>query len=116
MHLAEPIHPRTAPADALTDDERLRVAAFLEAATPVLLTTATDVDPLDPAAGAVVGLSVRSDGEWVWSDAHAYFVRAYGMAPQPDFLAYIRARGYVCDVIDAASAEQVVEEFGAMTQ
>jgi hypothetical protein len=92
---------------------REAVAAYLNAGTAILYTTAKTADRLDPDRGEVVPLSVRSDGEWVWSDAHAYFAEVHGLAPEAALLEHIRSRDYTCRVLDADEAERVLEAFAA---
>jgi hypothetical protein len=70
------------------------VVAFLRGAPRVKSTTATGLDPFDPAAGAVVPSHVHTDGWWIWSEALAYYAWRYGIAPEPELLRHIRARGY----------------------
>lgn len=86
------------------DEERQRVAAYLRVGAPILMTTALQPDLIDPARGRVVGASFRTDGTWVWSDALTYYAGAYGLAPEDEFYARIRARHYACPV--PSDAEQ----------
>jgi hypothetical protein len=113
IRIARTLDETGAP-EVITDiHERQRVAAYLRSATPILLTTATALDHFAPERGSPVGLSVRSDGVWVWSDAHAYYAEHYGIMPEPDLHARIRSRLYACPIIDAQAAERVLEAFYA---
>ncbi len=98
---------------AVVFDERARVAGFLAAGAVLMFTTATEVDRLEPARGRVVGLTVRTDGEWAWSDALTYYVSTHGLAPEPDLYAHIRARGYHCAPVDSATSDRVIDELRA---
>jgi hypothetical protein len=69
--------------------DRERVAAYLSAGVPVLGTSATMVDIVDPGRGDVVPLSLRTDGQWVWSDTVSYYFNTYGLAPDPDLLRHV---------------------------
>jgi hypothetical protein len=40
-------------------------------------------------------------------------VREHGIAPDPELLAHIRARSYICEVIDADRASEVLDAFYA---
>ncbi|GAA0239527.1 hypothetical protein [Cryptosporangium japonicum] len=80
-----PDHPRTDDAD------RERLLAYLTAADAVLATPGTMDDVVDAGRGAVVPLTFRSDGVWIWPDAVAYYVREHGLAPEPDLAAHIRS-------------------------
>jgi len=81
----------------LPDDEAARVGAYLEAGAVVMHTTARGVDILD-GDEQVVPLTIRTDGEYVWTGPVTYYVQKYGVAPDADFLAYLKARDYVVRV------------------
>jgi hypothetical protein len=101
-----------APDRTRIDDpaERANVAAFLGAGTVLLFTTATEVDRLEPARGAVVRLSVRTDGVWAWSDAVTYYVAMHGLAPDDGLYAHIRACAYRCTPADGPTCDRVIDE------
>lgn len=86
--------------------ERQRVVAYLRAGAAILMTTALQPDLIDPARGRVVGASFRTDGAWVWSDALTYYARTYGLAPEHDFYAHIRAQHYDCPVPSDAAQDE----------
>ena len=46
-------------------------------------------DILSPERGDVVPLHLRTDGTWVWSDAAAYYLEKYGLAPDPGLAAHL---------------------------
>jgi hypothetical protein len=81
-------HPRLDPAEAR------RVVGYLRSGAMVMTTTERRPDVLDPAAGAVVPLSFRTDGHWVWSEATTYFAERHALAPEPELLDAARAAGY----------------------
>ncbi|MFL6074878.1 MAG: hypothetical protein ACJ73S_15890 [Mycobacteriales bacterium] len=89
--------------------ERARIAGFLDGGAVVLFSTGREPDRVDPARGAAVGTSVRTDGTWVWSDGVAYYVREHGIAPEADLYAHIRELGYRCPGTDEATAQHVLE-------
>jgi len=74
-------HPR------LDGGERARVLEYLRRGQPVLLTTGTAPDVVDPGRGDAVPLSLRTDGTLVWSDAVTYYAAEHGLAPAPELLA-----------------------------
>jgi hypothetical protein len=83
----EPDHP------VIEDpDERDRLLDYLEAGSMVLSTTARQDDILDPAAGAAIPASFRTDGTWIWTDAVAYYLSIHGIAPGARLLAHIDAQ------------------------
>lgn len=90
-------------------EERERVAAYLAAGAPILMTTALQPDRMDPTRGNVVGASYRTDGTWVWSDALTYYAREHGLAPEGEFLEWIRGRGYTCPAPDDAVQDAALD-------
>jgi hypothetical protein len=98
--------------DAIRIDlfERARVADCLDDATAILLTTATAPDLFAPELGERVGLNVRSDGAWVWSDVVSYYVREHGIIMDRGLLDHVRTAGYVCAVVGADDAGRLLDE------
>ncbi len=90
------IHVAVAATDTprLDEPERSRVQAYLAGGTPVRITTELADDTVDPTAGTVVPTNLRTDGEWVWTDAIGYYLDRYRLAPDKRLLTHIRRRGY----------------------
>jgi hypothetical protein len=89
-------------------EERQRIAAYLRAGAPILMTTALQPDLIDAARGRVVNASFRTDGTWVWSDALTYYTSVYGLAPEAAFYAHVRDRHYACPVPDEAAQDNAL--------
>lgn len=101
----DPAHSR------LPVPEQARVAAYLYGAEPLLLTTATMPDVVDPGSGMVVPLNFRTDGAHIWPEAVAYYADRHGLAPRGALLAAIRSAGYRPPVLnrgDRFRAERVL--------
>ena len=89
------VHPERGPwftsnrpmlADKAT---REQLVARLRAA-PIVSWCSTDMtDVLDPQRGAVVPLHLRSDGNWIWSDAVAYYVEQHHLEPDQGLMAHL---------------------------
>ena len=77
--------------EQLAEPERDEIATYLEAGAPVLATEGTMIDAVEPERGSVVPMSYRTDGRWLWTESVAYYLRAYGMAPEAELLAHVRA-------------------------
>ncbi|WP_285599421.1 hypothetical protein [Kineosporia sp. NBRC 101731] len=71
-------------------DELTRLLQYLGNGLPVLTTSATMGDILDPDQPDVVPLTFRTDGHWVWTDTISYYLERYGLAPEPELLSYLR--------------------------
>jgi hypothetical protein len=85
-----------------------RLVGYLRGGQPLLLTTARKNDVLTPARGAVVPMNFRTDGQWIWSDATAYYLEQYGLAPDADLVAHIRHRGFVVPEVDGAAIHRAL--------
>lgn len=112
---ADPVSgPGFAPDHAVVDapGEREQLLAYLHGGALVLTSTATTADILDPAAGAVVPANVRTDGEWIWTDAAEYYLSRYGLALDGGLDEHIRyqlSRGQVAPVVDAETAGRAAD-------
>ncbi|MFI6133932.1 hypothetical protein [Micromonospora sp. NPDC051141] len=87
--------------------ERDQILAFLTGGVPVLASTAL-MDDVVGGGPAVVPMTCRSDGAWVWSDGVAYYLRTHGLAPEEDFLRHIRSAGYRAGAPDTVAAQFAV--------
>jgi hypothetical protein len=91
-------------------EERRRVVAFLDGGVILLAGGPLVADELEPARGPVVPVGYATDGVWIWSAPLRYYVAEHGIAPEPEFLAHMRACGYRAavpspDEVERASAE-----------
>lgn len=69
--------------------ERDDLLAALRAGVVIAWSSAAMADILSPERGDVVPLHLRTDGTWVWSDAAAYYLEKYGLAPDPGLAAHL---------------------------
>ncbi|BCY13402.1 hypothetical protein [Actinoplanes sp. L3-i22] len=90
--------------------EAARVLTFLSGGESLLATTARETDVLDSSLGAVVPQSFRTDGVWIWTDTAGYYLRTYGLAPDPELLAHIRDRDYRPAVLDDVERHRALVE------
>ncbi|MFI6785126.1 hypothetical protein [Micromonospora sp. NPDC050276] len=97
-----PDHPR------LDGEERDRVLGYLAEGTPLLITSTHSPDVVDADAGEVVPAGFFTDGRWIWTDAAAYYLRTYGLAPDPDLLDAIRANHYLAPEVDAVAVHRAL--------
>ena len=93
----------------LTDqDELQRVLDYLRAGEVLLSTAATMDDVVRPDRGQVVPTTYRTDGVWLWPDAVSYYLEEYGLAPDEQFFAHIRAAGRPPEQLDAVSTHRAL--------
>ena len=109
LEIALPLDPAAPAALLPPGPERESVLSYLRAAASILNTTAMAPDVFDAAAGEVVPMSLRSDGEWVWSDAHGYYLDRHGIVTDEAFLDHIRGRDYRCVRLDDDACAAVLE-------
>ncbi|GHF63809.1 hypothetical protein GCM10018790_47160 [Kitasatospora xanthocidica] len=83
-----PDRPRLEPGE-----EREAVARYLRTGAAVLLTTMLMDDVVEPDRRGVVPMGFRTDGRWIWTDTVTYYLEEYGLAPDPELLAHVRAQG-----------------------
>lgn len=113
LETALPLDPASPAAILPPGAERESVLSYLRSAAPILSTTGKAPDVFDAASGDVVPMSLRSDGEWVWSDAHGYYLERYGMVTDQAFLDHIRRRDYQCVWLDDAACAAALDAFYA---
>ncbi|MGW0436574.1 hypothetical protein ACWDV4_29005 [Micromonospora sp. NPDC003197] len=92
----------------LTEAEADRVAQYLDAGVPLLITPDFTPDVVDPARGDAVPIVFRTDGRWIWSDAVSYYLRSYHLAPEPALFEEIRANGYLPPEVDAVALHRAL--------
>ena len=90
-------------------DERARIVGFLRSGKMIMHTTFRDIDRIEPARGEVVSVSFRTDGQWVWSDAIAYYLDVHGLAPEAAFVQHMATAGYRAAEPDEAAIREAVE-------
>lgn len=96
--------------ERLADPERAAVLRYFDAAPALLTTTETMVDFVEPQRGAVVPVIHRTDGHWAWTDLAPYYLRNYGLAPDPGLLAHVRANNYQVPQLGHIARQRVLAE------
>jgi len=96
-------HPR------MTDEQvRTRTLSYLKAGAELLVTTATFTDVVDPARGAVVPMSFRTDGTWIWTDTVTYYLEEHHLAPDPELLRHISGQATPPADVDAVALHRAM--------
>ena len=89
----------------LQDEEVQRVLDYLKAGPVFLFASSFDKDVYFPENPPAVPLKFATDGSWIWSGAVIYYLEKYGLPPEPELLAHIRARDYVLPEVSDAAKE-----------
>lgn len=87
----------------ITDpEEKRRIRGYLEAGETLQTLTGFIPDMYEPSRGDVAPASTRTDGEWIWLDAVAYYLDEYDIGPEPEFYRHIVAQDYRCPKLSKA--------------
>ncbi|WP_199435158.1 TNT domain-containing protein [Qaidamihabitans albus] len=78
----------------LDAEEQDRLLDYLDGAPVVLPGRGYDLDRLASTTESTVPIAFHSDGVWIWPAAVNYYLREYGVAPEPDLVQHIRAAGF----------------------
>lgn len=93
-----PAHPRL-----VDPGRREALLARLSGGAVVPGTDRSDVDIVRPERGRVVPWAYRTDGQWVWSEAVAYYLAEYGLAPEPELSAHLLATATAPSTVDGVA-------------
>ncbi|WP_285612728.1 TNT domain-containing protein [Actinokineospora globicatena] len=72
------------------DTEREALLRFLDEAPLALPHRGLDTDHLDDEGRQSVPVAFHTDGSWIWPAAVNYYLRAHGVAPEPELVDHIR--------------------------
>lgn len=79
---------------SLSKEEQELLLAYLDEGAAILTFRSLAEDLLDPARPEKIPLVYQTDGTWVWSSESTYYLRHYSIAPDREFVEYIRSREY----------------------
>jgi hypothetical protein len=93
------------------DDDRDRLLEYLDHSALALPERGHDVDRLSADGRPVVPVAFHTDGVWVWPAAVNYYLRRYGVPPDPELVNHARSNGFrppeVDDQTRAAAATTI---------
>jgi hypothetical protein len=103
--------PRLDPDLTRTGDQGLiaRVMNYLNGGALVLRAPALLDDHLDAVRKDRVPMVFLTDGEWIWSGEHRYYLQHYGILPESDFLRQMEDHDYVAPAVTQAAQRQALE-------
>ncbi len=96
---------------AVDSDIQDRVLAYLEHAPVILSARSRDADEFDPAARDVP-LNFHTDGAFVWPGAVPYYLRKYGLPPEPALIQHIVGKEFEIGEVDEAARQAAVRAVG----
>ncbi|MEU4271030.1 hypothetical protein [Streptomyces sp. NPDC026092] len=90
--------------------ERERLLEFLShGGVTIERTAGLAPDQIDASKGKVVPVATVTDGAWIWTRAHAYYLEHYGFGPDAEFYEYIKSRGYRTEKPEQAVQDAALE-------
>jgi hypothetical protein len=90
-----------------------RVVEYLESGYGIIDYTESGLDVLGSGAMNVGCSSVISDGEWIWRQDLAFYVRRYHLALPEEFLDHVRSNGYTVPPENIPKLIERTQEFHA---
>jgi hypothetical protein len=104
---------RDAVASVAGGDEA-RIAEYLEAGYGIIDYTESGYDVLGSGAINVACSSLVSDGEWVWRNDLAFYVRRYHLRLADEFVEHVRANDCTMPAEDISKLMKRTEEFHSL--
>ena len=106
------------PQDSIMDhvaaepfDDVDQVVSYLRAGHPLIDMMDVQKDVFDRSQPSIMnGSSILTDGDWLWREDLAYYVRKHNVMLPDEFLESIRQRNYVVPEVDEAVLDQAGEE------
>ncbi|GAB3910187.1 hypothetical protein GCM10029964_113510 [Kibdelosporangium lantanae] len=74
--------------------------AYLDDAPYAMPGRGYDVDRLDPEGRNTVPIAFHTDGTWIWPASVNYYLRTYGVSPEPELVDHIRRHGFEVGDVD----------------
>jgi hypothetical protein len=81
-------------------EEQDRLLDYLDSAPLVVSDRGYDIDRLATTPEATVPVAFHSDGRWIWPAAVNFYLREYGVSPEPDLVEHVRAVGFTLPEVD----------------
>jgi hypothetical protein len=82
------------------DEDRDLLLDYLDAAPLALPERGHDADRLSPDGRPTVPVAFHTDGMWVWPAAVNYYLRRYGVPPEPELVDHVRSNGFRLAEVD----------------
>jgi hypothetical protein len=87
-----------------------RVVAYLRAGHELIAMMDVQDDVFDGSQQVMNGSSIRTDGDWLWREDLAYYVRRHNVAVPAEFLRLIRGRHYIVPDLEESALGECGDE------
>jgi hypothetical protein len=103
--------PRLDPDLRRTEDQGMisRIMRYLDGGTVVLRAPSLMDDHLDERRKGCVPIVFMTDGEWVWSEEHRYYLQHHGILPETDFVRQMEGHHYRTPTVTDAGQREALE-------
>jgi hypothetical protein len=106
-------YPTFVDRPSLPDEERERLAAYLETAPVVLTREGGDPDLFDQTGATVIPREYRTDGSWVWPASVTHYLRAHNVVPERGLVEHAQSRDYRLPDLDQGVRDAAAAAIGS---
>jgi hypothetical protein len=90
--------------------DQARAAEYLRNGTSFASFTAIEPDPIDPSQPATEGVSLLTDGAWVWPSTLAVYVERHNVRVPVEFINHMRSRQWSPRQLSEARVSAIGDE------
>ncbi|MDU0295045.1 hypothetical protein NUG22_38090, partial [Saccharothrix longispora] len=93
--------------------DRDLLLSYLDRAPVAVVGRGFDADVLNPDATQVVPVAFQTDGQWIWPAAVGYYLRAYGVPPEPELVERAAQQDFVLPEVSEEARVAAAANLGA---
>ncbi|QFZ23370.1 TNT domain-containing protein [Saccharothrix syringae] len=97
----------------VAEADRDLLLSYLDRAPVAVVGRGFDADVLNPDAPQVVPVAFQTDGLWIWPAAVGYYLRAYGVPPEPELVERAKAQDFVLPEVTEEARVAAAANLGA---